>query len=116
VAESVFSALLAVLIYDLIGFRFASWPFASTYVAQDNVAELAPIYALGFVICAFVLSQIQREAFATSVGTAWLLGTVALAVIAVRVVDSRPYPGRNAEVWNRSLVDAGRVNLSGVDW
>jgi hypothetical protein len=116
VAVSMFAALVTLLLFDMIAFRLDHWPFASPYASDDNAAELAPIYGLGFIFAMFIAAQLQRAAFATPAGAATLVGAALLAVIIVRAVDARPSPARNVETWNRALIDAGRVNLSGVDW
>jgi hypothetical protein len=116
VATGAFAALFTLWLFDVVAFRLGTWPFASPYAAEDNVAELAPVYALGFIFVTFALAQLQRAAFETPVGTASLLIAALLAVIILRYVDAQAYPGRNVETWNRTLVDTGRVNLSGVDW
>ena len=78
----------AVVLLEVLLLTYDKVPFTCTYVPNDNMKALAPLYAMAFVIGASLFARMQNQALQAT-GARGLLLTLLLLFAIVRIVSVR---------------------------
>ncbi len=79
--------MIVLLLLEMFLLGFRKLPFACSYVPDDRLKTMAPMYAVAFVLTAYRLAWLERLAFSSRRGTAAYVAGLAALFVAARSVD-----------------------------
>src|SRR5688572_14335898 len=103
-----FAAAIVLLEALLLG--YAKVPFACTYVPNENLKALAPIYLIVFLISAFSLAGMEGAALASPAAASKALLFLAVGFAAVRL-RARTRPRTSVVDFNEAPASIQRLGL-----